>query len=97
MITDDAQVALPTHIGDQKPDNHSDDVIDGFTMIGSVFSNKEGDQSPGEDKSRLLNTVVELMGHIVWEESLEVIGTEPLYLKHVSSYIDLFTAIMFCI
>ena len=88
LITDDVQVSSPTHIGAKKADNNGDgDETDGFTVIGPVFSNKEGDNSTEEDaKSRLLNTVVELMGHIVWEESLEVIGTEPFYLKHVCSY-----------
>jgi len=86
LITDDVQVLSPTHIGSEKADNNNgNDETDGFAMISPVFSNKEpGDKSTEEDaKSRLLNTVVELMGHIVWEESLEVIGTEPFYLKHV--------------
>jgi len=86
LITDDVQISSPTHIGPKKAGNNNNSgETDGFAMISPVFSNKEPDDKGTEKdaKSRLLNTVVELMGHIVWEESLEVIGTEPFYLKHV--------------
>lgn len=90
LITDDTPVATPdlTYHKDNNENDHTEDPFaDGFEVVSlSLSTPKNGDDTKNaddDDKERLLNTIVELMGLIVWEEAIDVIVTDELYLKHV--------------
>lgn len=96
LITDDVPVTklldLNSYedVGDSN-NNLQDSFTDGFEVVNAPFSvatNSSNTKSTDpDDKERLLTTVVELMGLIVWEEAIDVIVTDELYLKHVSPVI----------
>ena len=75
------------HAGSNESDHTEDSFTDGFEVVSLPFSartssdNKKNTAS--DDKERLLNTVVEVMGLIVWEEAIDIIVTDEMYLKHV--------------
>ena len=92
LITDDIPATTPlslsNHRNNVEVDNKEEDSFaDGFEVVDLPFSrpmNSDGEKStPSDDKERLLNTIVELIGLIVWEEAIDVIITDETYLKHV--------------
>lgn len=100
LITDDPVTTTPLdlnyHKGDNKVDDSEEDSFaHGFEVVNRPFSfsisakNKD-DKKNADDKEHLLNTIVELMGLIVWEESIDVITSDEMYLKHVCVYSGLF-------
>lgn len=90
FTTDDTPVTTPFDLSyhKEKDDiNKNNSFIDGFEVVSHPFSAPTNDDNKksteADDKERLLNTVVELMGLIVWEEAIDVIVTDEMYLKHV--------------
>lgn len=80
----------PSHHTGSNEDDHTEDdsFTDGFEVVSLPFSARTSSDSKNkntasDDKERLLNTVVEVMGLIVWEEAIDVIVTDDVYLKHV--------------
>lgn len=94
LITDDTPVTTPLdfgyHKGDDNGDLTEDPFADGFEVVNLPFSaptSGDGKKNPvDEDKERLLNTIVELIGLIVWEEAIDAIVADETYLKHVCYY-----------
>ena len=91
LITDDTPATTPlmlsNHRNDEEVNNKEDSFADGFEVVSLPFSRpiKSNDEkdTPSDDKERLLNTIVEVIGLIVWEEAIDVIVTDEMYLKHV--------------
>ena len=92
LITDDTPVTTPlgpSHHTDNNENDHEEDAsfADGFEVVDLPFStptsSDDKKSTADDDKERLLNTVVEVMGLIVWEEAIDVIVTDDMYLKHV--------------
>ena len=92
LITDDTPVTTPlgpSHHTNNNENDHEEDAsfADGFEVVDLPFStptsSNDKKSTADDDKERLLNTVVEVMGLIVWEEAIDVIVTDDMYLKHV--------------
>lgn len=102
LITDDPVTTTPLDLNYHKGNDKVDDseegsFADGFEVVNRPFSFSTSAKNKGnkknadaDDKEHLLNTIVELMGLIVWEESIDVITSDELYLKHVRVYSGLF-------
>ena len=103
LTTDDTPATTPLNFSNHNDknvenevdiDDKKDSVAEGFEVVSLPFSiPKTGDgekTTVSDDKERLLNTVVELMGLIVWEEAIDVIVTDELYLKHVRMFYQMF-------
>ena len=79
----------PSHHTENNENDHKEDdsFADGFEVVDLPFftptSSDDKKSTADDDKERLLNTVVEVMGLIVWEEAIDVIVTDDMYLKHV--------------
>ena len=98
LITDDTPATTPLSLSNHRDNENvgskEDSFADGFEVVNLPFSrptNSDGENStPSDDKERLLNTIVELIGLIVWEEAIDVIVTDEMYLKHVRMFHHLF-------
>ena len=95
LITDDTPATTPltlnNHRNNEEVNNKEDSFADGFEVVSLPFSRLNSDSkknTPSDDKERLLNTIVEVMGLIVWEEAIDVIVTDEMYLKHVRNIIE---------
>ena len=98
-MTDDTPATTPLNLSNHNDkdvenkddiDDKKDSFADGFEVVSLPFSTTKtgnGEKTTvSDDKEHLLNTVVELMGLIVWEEAIDVIVTDELYLQHVRMF-----------